>query len=31
LEKPQSKKRPGYNQYIDDTNMFFPGPRSKKD
>ena len=31
LEKPQSKKRPGYTQYIDDTNMFFPGPRRKKD
>ena len=31
LEKPQSKKRPGYNQYIDQTNMFFPGPRRSKD
>ena len=31
LEKPQAKKRPGYNQYIDDTNMFFPGPSRAKD
>jgi len=31
LEKPQSKKRPGYNQYIDQTNMFFPGPTKTKD
>ena len=31
LEKPQAKKRPGYNQYIEDTNMFFPGPSRAKD
>ena len=31
LEKPQVKKRPGYNQYIDDTNMFFPGPSRARD
>ena len=31
LEKPQSKKRPGYIQYMDDTNMFFPGPSRARD
>ena len=31
LEKPQSKKRPGYTQYMDDTNMFFPGPSRSRD
>ena len=26
LEKPQSNKRPGYLEYMENTNMFFPGP-----
>ena len=30
LEFPQTKKRPDYKEYINTTNIFFPGPKKNQ-